>query len=114
MKFSTTATLLLSAASAASAFAPSSQQQLCATTTQLDARKPFITGNWKLNPQTKDEAIALATGVADSVTGSSPGDVAVFVPFPFLDCVNNAVGDRINVGAEVRVHGGSPMIASQF
>lgn len=64
-------------------------------------RKPFITGNWKLNPATKQEAIALATEVANAVGSSSPGDVAIFVPFPFIECVQRCVGDKLNVGAEV-------------
>lgn len=70
-------------------------------TTELFERKPFITGNWKLNPQTKQEAIDLATGVANAVTKNSAADVAIFVPFPFLDAVQKCVGDKIHVGAEV-------------
>jgi Triosephosphate isomerase len=65
-------------------------------------RKPFITGNWKLNPSTKDEAIELANSVAKAVSSTSPADVAVFVPFPFLESVQNAVGDKMIVGAQVR------------
>ena len=68
---------------------------------QLFERKPFITGNWKLNPQTKDEAIALAQGIADSVSSSSPGDVGLFVPFPFIETVQKIAGDKFVVGAEV-------------
>lgn len=70
--------------------------------TELFGRKPFITGNWKLNPQTKKEAIELARGVAASVTKNSPCDVGIFVPFPFLECVMAEVGDKLVVGAEVR------------
>ena len=70
----------------------------------LCARKPFITGNWKLNPQTKEEAIALATGIADSVTPDCPGDVGLFVPFPFIETVKKIAGDKFAVGAEVRVY----------
>lgn len=64
-------------------------------------RKPFITGNWKLNPTTRDEAVALATDIANAVTPQSPGDVALFVPFPFIEAVQNAVGDKLAVGAEM-------------
>lgn len=70
--------------------------------TELFARKPFITGNWKLNPSTKDEALTLATGIAEAVTPDSPCDVALFVPFPFMETVMNSVGDKLEVGAEVR------------
>ena len=70
--------------------------------TALFARKPFITGNWKLNPTTKQEAVQLGTEIASAVTPSSPGDVALFVPFPFIEAVQVAVGDKLSVGAEVR------------
>jgi len=71
------------------------------TTTELFARKPFITGNWKLNPQSKSEAVDLARGIADSITGESPSDVALFVPFPYLETVQGIVGDKLIVGAEM-------------
>merc|ERR1712071_367699 len=59
------------------------------------------TGNWKLNPATRDDAIELATGVANAVTADSPSDVAIFVPFPFIECVTEAVGGKFPVGAEM-------------
>jgi triosephosphate isomerase len=67
----------------------------------LFSRQPFITGNWKLNPQSKQEAIELATGIADAVTSDSPCDVGLFVPFPFIETVQKFVGDKLDVGAEV-------------
>jgi len=87
----------------ASAFAPSvlSVGGRINTSSQLFERRPFITGNWKLNPATREEAIELATGVANAVTADSPGDVAIFVPFPFIECVMRAVGDKFPVGAEM-------------
>jgi hypothetical protein len=66
-----------------------------------NSRKPFITGNWKMNPTTKQEAVELASGIAAAVTPESPGDVAIFVPYPFIEAVQNTVGDRLLVGAEV-------------
>lgn len=72
----------------------------------LNERKPFITGNWKLNPGTKDEVIQLAKEISSSVknsngtNGMSP-DVALFVPFPFIETVQNVCGDSITVGAEM-------------
>ncbi len=74
--------------------------------TRLQARKAFITGNWKLNPQTKAEAVDLARGIAAAITDDSPADVGLFVPFPFLQTVKEIVGDKLIVGAEVRVVGG--------
>jgi Triosephosphate isomerase len=72
------------------------------TTCLFDHRKPFITGNWKLNPQSKQEAIQLATAIAESITKDSPpGDIGLFVPFPFLETVQKIAGDKFLVGAEV-------------
>ena len=74
MKFS--ALSLLSVVASAGAFAPLAISPRPATL--LDAtRKPFISGNWKLNPQTRDEAITLAKDIAASITDKSPdSDVA--------------------------------------
>jgi len=106
MKFSS-ALVLLSLAGTTSAFiskkiaSPSTQPILGSTSTELNARKPFITGNWKLNPQTKSEAVDLARGIAESITADSPADVGIFVPFPFLETVQSVVGDKLVVGAEM-------------
>ena len=70
----------------------------------VNTRKPFITGNWKMNPTTKQEAVELASGIAAAVTPESPGDVAIFVPYPFIEAVQSVVGDRLLVGAEVCTH----------
>jgi hypothetical protein len=99
MKFS--ALVLAASVASSAAFAPSFVSR---PSFALDAsRKPFISGNWKLNPQTKDEAVALAKGIADSVTSSSPdADVALFVPFVFIEAAAQAAGGKIKIGAEVR------------
>merc|ERR1712071_256432 len=69
--------------------------------TELYARKPFISGNWKLNPQTKDEAITLASEIAKSVGPDTPDcEVALFVPYVFIESTRDAAGDAIQVGAE--------------
>jgi triosephosphate isomerase len=69
----------------------------------LDAtRKPFISGNWKLNPQSKDEATTLAKDIAASVTDSTPeSDICLFVPYPFIDAAMSSVDGKITIGAEV-------------
>ncbi len=71
------------------------------SSTELFARKAFITGNWKLNPQTKAEAVDLARAIAASISDDSPCDVGLFVPFPFIGTVQEIVGDKLVVGAEV-------------
>ena len=100
MKFNTLS--LLSLVASAAAFSPSVISPRPATL--LDAtRKPFISGNWKLNPQTRDEAVTLAKDIAASITDKSPdSDVALFVPYVFIEAVNGAIGEsKLNIGAEV-------------
>ena len=95
--------ILVTIAGLTDAFAPklvATPEKFC---TSLFARRPFITGNWKLNPQSKEEAITLAQGIAAAVTDESPCDVALFVPFPFIECAQRAVGNKITVGAEVSI-----------
>jgi triosephosphate isomerase (TIM) len=102
MKFQTLS--LLSLVGSASAFAPTfTQHQQGSSQFALQAaRKPFISGNWKLNPQTKEEAVQLATEIAASITTSSPdADVALFVPYVFIEAAMEAVDGKLQVGAEV-------------
>lgn len=102
--------LLLATACTVQAFAPSffeiaKRNGNRVLFTELDmARRPFISGNWKLNPQSRDEAVKLATDIAASITTSSPdADVALFVPYVFIEAAMNAVGDKkLQIGAEVR------------
>ena len=98
MKLSFASSLAL--ATSASAFVASPAFNRISST-ELYERKPFITGNWKLNPSTKGEAIALAEDIVRAVHDSSPGDVGLFVPFPFIETVQKIVGDKITIGAEV-------------
>lgn len=94
---------LLATLGTATAFAPPTFGAGRSAATQLDmARKPFISGNWKLNPQTRDEAIQLASDIASSITDDSPdADVALFVPYVFLEAAMAKAGGKLMVGAEV-------------
>jgi hypothetical protein len=83
-----TVALFLLSLGATSAFVSQQSNPAARVESQLFARKPFITGNWKLNPQTKAEAIELATGIVNAVTSESPCDVAIFVPFHSLNLYN--------------------------
>ena len=85
------------------AFAPSVGTSRPSTSSQLDAtRKPFISGNWKLNPQTRDEALTLASEIAASINDDTPdADIALFVPYVFIESAMGSVDGKINVGAEV-------------
>ena len=71
---------------------------------ETTTRRPFISGNWKLNPQTRDEAVQLATEIGQAVTSTSPdSDIALFVPYVFIESTMNAVQDKLMIGAEVSV-----------
>ena len=98
MKFSALSALAL--LGSASAFAPVAD---VSRTSALEmARKPFISGNWKLNPQTKEEAQTLAADIASSIGPDTPdSDIALFVPYVFIEAAMDSVGGKLNVGAEV-------------
>jgi len=101
MKFSYITTLLSTLAGSSTAFAPSLSGGLRTTPSQLDARKPFISGNWKLNPQSKAEAITLASEIASTITDATPDvDVALFVPYVFIETAMEASEGKLMVGAE--------------
>jgi triosephosphate isomerase (TIM) len=93
---------LVSLVGATSAFAPIFTNNQAQQSALQATRRPFISGNWKLNPQTKEEAVKLASEIAESITSSSPDvDIALFVPFVFIDAAKKAVGGKLQVGAEV-------------
>lgn len=98
--------ILYIATSCASAFTPGAKIFRNLYDTRLnESRKPFITGNWKLNPQTKDEAVQLASGVAQGITSSSPdSDICLFVPYVFLESTIKASEGKYLVGAEGIFH----------
>jgi triosephosphate isomerase len=62
-------------------------------------RVPVVAGNWKMNPPTRDEAVALARAVADATV---PGVTAVVCPpTVWLEAVRSALaGTSVAVGAQ--------------
>lgn len=100
MKFSALSFLAL--VGSAGAFAPTFGVAP-RTSLSLDmARTPIISGNWKLNPQTRDEAVSLATEIAAAITDKTPkSEIALFVPYVFIEAVMGVVGEKLSVGAEV-------------
>jgi len=99
----TAASLLLATLSTAEAFAPSFgtvERATQVSSSVLSARRPFITGNWKLNPSTLEEALLLGKAISDSVTPDSPCDVTLFVPYVFIEQVKEVSGGKLSIGAE--------------
>lgn len=70
--------------------------------------RPMIAGNWKLNPSSAPEALALLKLVVanqraleSSARPDELPDVAIFPPFPFLQlAVDQCAGTTIKVGAQ--------------
>ena len=74
-------------------------------TSTLLARTPFIAGNWKMNPQTKTQAIELATELVGAWSASTPCEVCIFAPMPFIDAAlstvhTKAIHPGMQIGAE--------------
>jgi len=62
--------------------------------------KKFIAGNWKMNT-TVGEAVALAKGVVEVVSGASGVDVAVCPPYVNLSAVAEVIkGSNVKLGAQ--------------
>jgi len=96
--------------SCANAFSVVPKNAPIVSSTQLEARQPIMAGNWKMNPGTEDEAIALASGLTKLLGEETcPMDeendfcteVVIFPPHPFLSKVKEVVEDMgITVGAQ--------------
>jgi len=64
------------------------------------ARESCIAGNWKMNPTSLEEAVQLAEDVAEA-SKTSPGECAIFVPYPYLGPVSNVLaGSKVGLGAQ--------------
>merc|ERR1712176_623888 len=49
----------------------------------------------------KEEAVALAKGIANHITDESPdAEIALFVPYVFIESTQAAVGSKLTIGAE--------------
>ena len=59
-------------------------------------RAPVVAGNWKMNPSTSSEAIALAEAL-EAVDGR---EVVVFPPTCYLDAVATKANKNVALGAQ--------------
>ena len=63
-------------------------------------RRPFIAGNWKMY-KTRDDAVALARGIAERFQHAAQVDVAVCPPSAYLDAVGQAIrGSAVGLGGQ--------------
>lgn len=103
------ATVLAALLSSAAAFSPAMQKS-ASSSTSLFARQPIMAGNWKMNPATEDDAIALGSGLTKllgeetcPLDDENPlcTEVVVFPPHPFISAVKSEVEEAgITVGAQ--------------
>jgi triosephosphate isomerase (TIM) len=63
-------------------------------------RRPVVAGNWKMNPPTADQAVALARAAEGAATASPEVDVVVCPPMIWLPAVADAVAPPLSVGAQ--------------
>lgn len=89
---------------------PAARQASRAASHTMMARSTLIAGNWKMNT-VLSEALELAAAVKDA-SASAPGDVAVCVPFPFIEQVGKVLaGSKVGLGAQVRAPARAPLSA---
>jgi triosephosphate isomerase (TIM) len=69
------------------------------TTSRRSPRRPVIAGNWKMNPTSQEDAVALAVAVADRVDGLDCQTV-ICPPVVWLLPVAEAVARRVGIGAQ--------------
>ncbi len=67
-------------------------------------RRPFVAGNWKMY-KTRNDAVALAKGVASKFATPDRVDVAVCPPSIYLDAVGQAIkGSSVALGGQNMYH----------
>lgn len=111
------ATVLAAVLSSVAAFSPATTKNTgtaagvsASTALFAGGRQPIMAGNWKMNPATEDDAVALGAGLTKLLGDETcPLDdenplcteVVVFPPHPFISKVREEVEDAgITVGAQ--------------
>jgi triosephosphate isomerase len=91
------------------AFTKNSNHRRLALTLSAKTRQPIMAGNWKMNPATEKEAIALATALTKLLGEETCPmsdeefctEVVIFPPHPFISKVKDEVEEAgITVGAQ--------------
>ncbi|KAG7370156.1 triosephosphate isomerase [Nitzschia inconspicua] len=114
MKFASATIVTVLTAASANAFAPASSishaHQLTSTTSLLASRQPIMAGNWKMNPATEEDALALSSALTKLLGEETCAiddsdemctEVVIFPPHPFISKVRDAVEEAgITVGAQ--------------
>lgn len=65
------------------------------------SRTPIVGGNWKTNPQRRQDAVQLAADVRHRLGSHRATEVVLFPPHPFLDAVAGKIdGSHLAVGGQ--------------
>jgi Triosephosphate isomerase len=114
MRFQHSVALVIVAVSSAEAFVHQisygTARQMSTTSALRSSRQPIMAGNWKMNPATEEDALALS-GALTKLLGEETcaiddsdelcTEVVVFPPHPFISKVKDAVEEvGIAVGAQ--------------
>jgi len=104
------ATVLAAILSSAAAFSPAISNNAASTTSLSATRQPIMAGNWKMNPSTEADAVALGEGLTSllgeetcPIDDENPlcTEVVIFPPHPFISKVRESVEDAgITIGAQ--------------
>lgn len=114
MKFTASIIAVVAAASSTDSFAPvnsvNNVRQMSTATSLLASRQPIMAGNWKMNPATEQEALALSESLTKLLGEETCAiddsdemctEVVIFPPHPFIAKVRDAVEEAgITVGAQ--------------
>ena len=64
-------------------------------------RMPLVAGNWKMNPSTRADAVALGAALEAQLAGLAGVELAICPPAVWLDLIRDTIDDtRIAVGAQ--------------
>jgi len=66
----------------------------------MKKQKKLVVGNWKMNPQSLEEAKKIAVTVKKSMSGVRKTDVVLCPPFVYLSPVSSFVGGSLFLGAQ--------------
>lgn len=67
----------------------------------MEMRTPIMAGNWKMNPGTLEDAVALAKGVGEIAEDSDRVEIVVTPPYPFLGVVHEALkGTKVKMASQ--------------
>lgn len=63
------------------------------------SRTPYVGGNWKMNTNAADGS-ALIADLCGLLGDSTPVDVAVFPPFPYLQQIGSGISNGVSLGSQ--------------